>query len=284
MRLGAHVSVSGGKYKALDRGSQIGCESIQVFVRSVRSWSSGPLQKKEIEYFHKKREDIDEIYPIISHNSYLINLATKEQDKLTNSYNAMLDELVKTEQLGIEYVNMHPGNKNENESDDGALIRIANELNKLMEDTKNSKVIILLETTAGQGNDVGYKFEHMRKIIDNINNKKRIGVTFDTCHSFGAGYDFTTKSKYENMIDEFDDIIGLNYLFAFHFNDSINDLGSFKDRHEHIGSGKIGKEPFSYFINDGRFKNHPGILETPTEGDALKSFKKNLDILKSLRK
>ncbi|MEJ2248699.1 MAG: deoxyribonuclease IV [Candidatus Lokiarchaeota archaeon] len=150
---------------------------------------------------------MDEIYPIISHNSYLINLATKEQDKLTNSYNAMLDELVKTEQLGIEYVNMHPGNKNENESDDGALIRIANELNKLMEDTKNSKVIILLETTAGQGNDVGYKFEHMRKIIDNINNKKRIGVTFDTCHSFGAGYDFTTKSKYENMIDEFDDIM-----------------------------------------------------------------------------
>ncbi len=280
MRLGAHMSISGGKYKALERGNSIGCEAIQIFTGNVRSWASKPLDEEEIKLFHEKKKEYD-IYPVISHNSYLINLATTDEEKLKKSYDAMLDELTRADQLGIEYVNMHPGNKNEGEKEIDALLRIAEQINLLLKQTNKSNVIILLETTAGQGNDVGYKFEHMIAIMDEIENKKRIGVTFDTQHSFAAGYDFRTKNTYEKLWNEFDDIIGLQYLDAFHFNDSKSDLGDKVDRHDHIGNGKIGKEPFGFFINDERFKELPGILETP---NSEKTFEDNLNVLKSLRK
>jgi deoxyribonuclease-4 len=282
MRIGAHMSVSGGKYKAIEVGKELNCESIQVFIRNVRGWVSKPLDQEEIDKFLEKRKEIDCIWPIITHNSYLINLASTESEKLEKSYSAMLDELTKADQLKLEYANMHPGNKNEEEDEELALTRIANQLNKLISDTKQSKIIILLETTAGQGNDLGYKFEHLKYIIDNIKDKNRIGVCFDTAHSFAAGYDFTTQKKYDEIWDEFDNIIGLKYLFAFHLNDSQKGLGSKVDRHTHIGQGKIGKDPFGFFINDDRFKNHPGILETPKEDD-MKDIM-NLNILRSLRK
>ena len=277
------MSVSGGKYMALERGKELGCEAIQVFIRNVRGWVSKPLEQEEIDKFLEKREEIDNIWPIITHNSYLINLATTESEKLEKSYNAMLDELIKADQLKIEYANMHPGNKNEEEDDDPALTCIADQLNKLISDTMQSKVIILLETTAGQGNDLGYTFEHMKHIIDNIKDKNRIGVCFDTAHSFAAGYDFTTQKKYNEMWEEFDKIIGLKYLFAFHLNDAQKGLGSKVDRHTHIGQGEIGKNTFGFFINDDRFENHPGILETP-KGKDLKEDIMNLDLLRSLRK
>jgi deoxyribonuclease-4 len=283
MRIGAHMSISGGKYKALEAGKELHCESIQVFIRNIRGWVSKPLEQEEIDKFLEKRKEIDSIWPIITHNSYLINLATTESEKLEKSYVAMLDELTKADQLKLEYANMHPGNRNENEDEDSALNRIANHLNKLIEDTKQSKVVILLETTAGQGNDLGYKFEHMKYLIDNIKDKNRIGICFDTAHSFAAGYDFSTQKKYDEMWDDFDKIIGLKYLFAFHLNDSQKDLGSKVDRHTHIGQGKIGKNPFAFFINDDRFENHPGILETP-KGKDMKEDIMNLNILKSLRK
>lgn len=279
MRLGAHVSVAGGKYKALERGSSIGCETIQIFIRNVRAWASKPLKKEDVREFLKYKSNY-EIWPIMSHNSYLINLAGTEKEKLDKSYDAMLDELNKADLLELQYINMHPGNKNKDESDDDALKRIVNQLNKLIEENKGSKVKILLETTAGQGNDIGYSFEHMARIIDEIETKKRIGITFDTCHSFAAGYDFTTKEKYEQIWDEFDEIIGLEYLYAFHLNDSLNELGSQIDRHEHIGQGKIGLKPFSFFVNDKKFVDHPGILETP---DGLKMFEINLNKLKELK-
>jgi deoxyribonuclease-4 len=280
MRLGAHMSISGGKDKALDRGNKIGCESIQIFTGNVRRWASKPLDEKEIKLFKEKREKYN-IFPILSHNSYLVNLANTDEEKLQKSYNAMLDELTRADQLGLEYVNMHPGNKNEGEKEIDALLRIAEQINLLLNETKNSDVLILLETTAGQGNDVGYKFEHMIAIMDKIENKKRIGVTFDTQHSFAAGYDFRNKKLYEKLWNEFDDIIGLKYLYACHLNDSKSDLGNKVDRHDHIGQGKIGKEPFGFFINDERFKEVPGILETP---NSEKTFEDNLNVLKSLRK
>jgi len=164
-----------------------------------------------------------------------------------------------------------------------ALNQIANQLNKLIESTKPSNVIILLETTAGQGKGLGNKFHHFKTIIDKIQNKKRIGICFDTAHSFAAGYDFTTKKKYDGILNEFDDIIGLNYLFAFHLNDTDKSCGSRVDRHTHIGQGKIGKAPFGFFINDEKFKDMPGILETP-KGKDMKEDIMNLKILKSLRK
>jgi len=288
MRLGAHMSVTGGKYMALERGKELGCESIQVFIRSVRSWAAKPLVQSDIDDFLKKKEELkEEIWPVISHNSYLINLASIDNEKLEKSYNAMLDELIKADQLSIEYENIHPGvipisDKNEISKKE-ALTQITNQLNQLMVETKGSKVIILLETTAGQGKGLGNKFYHLATIIDKINDKSRIGVCFDTAHSFAAGYDFTTKKKYDEMWNEFDDIIGLKYLFAFHLNDTEKDLGSRVDRHTHIGQGKIGKEPFGFLLNDDRFRDHPGILETP-KGKDMKEDIMNLKVLRSLVK
>ncbi|MFX1278227.1 MAG: deoxyribonuclease IV [Promethearchaeota archaeon] len=282
------MSVSEGKDKALEIGKELGCESIQVFIRNVRSWSSKPLEQQDINDFLRKKEDLKEhIWPIISHNSYLVNLATLDKEKLEKSYDAMLDELTKAEQLSIEYENMHPGviptSDKKDITKNEALTQIAAQLNKLMEVTAPSGVIILLETTAGQGKGLGNKFHHFKTIIGKIQNKNRIGICFDTAHSFAAGYDFTSKQGYEEMWNEFDDIIGIKYLFAFHLNDTDKDCGSRVDRHTHIGQGKIGKETFGFFINDDRFKDMPGILETP-KGKDMKEDIMNLKILKSLRK
>jgi len=288
MRLGAHMSVAGGKYMALERGKELGCETIQIFIRNVRSWSAKPLVQSDIDDFLKKKEELkEEIWPIISHNSYLINLASGDNEKLEKSYSAMLDELTKATQLGIEYVNMHPGvipiSDKKSISKDEALLQIATQLNKLMVETKSSKVIILLETTAGQGKGLGNEFHHFETIINKIKDKSRIGICFDTAHSFAAGYDFTTKKKYNEMWDHFDDTIGLKYLFAFHLNDTEKELGSRVDRHTHIGQGKIGKEPFGFLLNDERFRDIPGILETP-KGKDLKEDKMNLETLRDLDK
>jgi deoxyribonuclease-4 len=282
------MSTSGGKYKAFEKARELECEALQVFIRNVRGWKSGPLKQKEIDEFIEKKEELkDIIFPVISHNSYLINLASIEKEKLENSFNAMIDELTKVEQLKIEYENMHLGvipivNKKEITKEE-ALSQIANHLNRLIESTKTSKTIILLETTAGQGKGLGNKFHHFKTLIDKIENKKRIGICFDTAHSFAAGYDFTTRKNYEDIWNEFDDVIGLKYLYAFHLNDTDKDCGSRVDRHTHIGQGKIGKEPFGFFINDERFKDLPGILETP-KGNDDKLDIMNLKTLKSLRK
>jgi deoxyribonuclease-4 len=282
------MSVTGGKYMALERGKKLGCQAIQVFIRSVRSWAAKPLVQSDIDDFLRKKAELkDEIWPIISHNSYLINLASIDEEKLEKSYNAMLDELIKADLLDVEYDNIHPGvipmsDKNEISKKE-ALIQIANQLNKLIDETKGSKVKILLETTAGQGKGLGNKFHHLATIIDKIKDKNRIGVCFDTAHSFAAGYDFITKKKYNEMWNEFDNIIGLKYLFAFHLNDTEKDLGSRVDRHTHIGQGKIGKEPFGFLLNDERFRDHPGILETP-KGKDMKEDVMNLKVLRSLIK
>ncbi|MCK4370747.1 MAG: deoxyribonuclease IV, partial [Candidatus Lokiarchaeota archaeon] len=225
MRIGAHMSVSGGKYMAFESGKELSCEAIQIFVRNVRGWTSGPLKQKEIDDFISKKEELkNKIWPVISHNSYLINLASIDDEKLEKSYNAMIDELTKVDQLNIEYANMHPGvipiDDKEEITKLEALTQIAEQLNKLMEETKSSQVVILLETTAGQGKGLGNKFHHFKTIIDKIQNKKRIGICLDTAHSFAAGYDFRTKKGYEKMWNEFDEVIGLNYLYAFHLNDT----------------------------------------------------------------
>jgi len=282
------MSVSEGKHIAFHRGRELKCEAIQVFIRNVRSWSSKPLNQKDIDVFLKTKEEFkEEIWPVISHNSYLINLASIDSEKLEKSYSAMLDELTKATQLSIEYINIHPGvipmSDKEEITKNEALLKITTKLNELMDETKGSKVIILLETTAGQGKGLGNKFHHFETIINKIKDKSRIGICFDTAHSFAAGYDFTTKKKYNEMLDHFDDVIGLKYLFAFHLNDTEKELGSRVDRHTHIGQGKIGKEPFGFLLNDERFTDIPGILETP-KGNDLKEDLMNLTTLRSLIK
>jgi deoxyribonuclease-4 len=287
MRLGAHMSVSAGKHLAIEKGKSIDCETIQMFIRNVRGWKSKPLEQKEIDQFLEVKSKFNkEIWPIFSHNSYLINLATSDEEKLNKSYEAMLDELIKAEQLQLDFVVIHPGTYNyedENETKKSGLRRIAQQINKLFNDTKGAKIKILLETVAGQGHNLGRKFYHLKEIIDNIEDKKRIGICFDTCHSFASGYDFTTTQKYNEMWNEFDDIIGLEFLLSFHLNDSEQGLGSRVDRHTHIGQGKIGKEPFGFFLNDSRFLEHPGVLETP-KGEDMKEDVMNLGILRSLIK
>jgi deoxyribonuclease-4 len=189
--------------------------------------------------------------------------------------------------LGLEYIVLHPGTAtgiDEDETEEDALKRIANNLNNLFKKTPNYKSIVCLETMAGQGNNVAYNFEQLKFIIDQIKDKNRIGVCFDTCHAFAAGYDFTTEKKYNQMWDEFDEIVGLKYLYTFHLNDSENELGSNVDRHTHIGQGKIGKEPFAFFLNDERFKNHAGVLETPKKATDTKNDVMNLKVLRSLIK
>ena len=216
----------------------------------------------------------------------MVNLATSDEEKLQKSYDAMVDEILKAEQLQLDYIVIHPGTYNyndENESKKTGLERITKQINLLFNETKGLKVKILLETVAGQGHNLGRKFHHLKTIIDGIENKQRIGVCFDTCHSFASGYDFTTKQNYDAMWDEFDKTIGLNYLMAFHLNDSEKGLGSRVDRHTHIGQGKIGKKPFGFFLNDERFEDLPGVLETP-KGDDMKEDVMNLATLRSLIK
>jgi deoxyribonuclease-4 len=286
MRIGAHMSISGGKHLALERGHELGCQTIQAFIRNVRGWASKPLEQSEIDNFLKIRDKFkDSIWPIMSHNSYLINLATSDEEKLSKSYTAMRDEILKAEQLKLDYIVIHPGTynyKDQNENKVTGLNRIAEQLNKLIAETPRFKVKILLETVAGQGHNLGRKFRHLSSIIQYINDKTRIGICFDTCHSFASGYDFTTKQKYEAMWEKFDEVIGLRYLFAFHLNDSERDLGSRVDRHTHIGQGKIGKKTFGFFINDERFAGLPGVLETP-KGDSIKFDIMNLNTLNSLK-
>ena len=281
------MMVSGGKYKAIERGLSINCETIQLFVRNVRGWNSKPLVQKEIDQFLEfKSNSKKELWPIFSHNSYLINLATSDKEKLNKSYDAMLDELIKAEQLQLDFVVIHPGTYNyedKNESKKSGLKRIAQQINKLFNETNDSKVKILLETVAGQGHNLGRKFHHLKEIINQIEFKERIGICFDTCHSFASGYDFTTKKSYNEMWDEFESVIGIKYLYAFHLNDSEKGLGSRIDRHAHIGQGKIGKDPFGFFLNDARFSDLPGILETP-KGKEMKEDIMNLKTLRSLIK
>ena len=287
MRIGAHISVSGGKYLALERGREIGCQTIQLFIRNVRGWASKPLSRSEMDDFLNKKEELKQhLWPIFSHNSYLINLATSDHEKSLKSYEAMIDELMKADQLQLDYVVIHPGTYNyedKNESKETGLKRISEQINKLFAETKDSKVKILLETVAGQGHNLGRKFHHLKTIIDKIIDKSRIGVCFDTCHSFASGYDFTSKKGYNEMWDEFESAVGLKYLYAFHLNDSENELGSRIDRHTHIGQGKIGKDPFGFFLNDARFAELPGVLETPKDKE-MKEDVMNLKTLRSLIK
>ncbi|MFX1239138.1 MAG: deoxyribonuclease IV [Promethearchaeota archaeon] len=285
MRLGSHLSVSGGKEKIFENAKTLKCETVQMFVRGVRSWDSKPLEETEIKAFLlKKKEFYGDVHPLLSHNSYLINLARTDEEKLKKSFDAMVDELTKASQLEIDFVVIHPGVIPKDEKDltiKDALLNISRQLNKLLTKIKKFKATILLETTAGQGSGLGSKFEHIGTIIENIDEKDRIGACFDTSHVFAAGYDFTTESKYDEMWEEFEDKIGLEYLRAFHLNDSETKFSSKIDRHAHIGKGEMGLKPFELLVNDERFKKLPGILETPKSKD-YKEDEMNLKTLRNL--
>ena len=277
--LGAHVSISGGIYKAPQRGKDIGCDAIQIFSKNQMQWTAKPLTIQEAEKF-KKELVVNDIKDTVIHTSYLINIGSPDKEKLEKSRNALIDEFERAMLLGIPYIVLHPGS-HMGKGEELGLDIVAESINYIFDITKGNNTMLLLETTAGQGSNLGYKFEQIAYLIEKTKDKDRIGVCFDTCHIFAAGYDIRTKEAYEKTIREFDKIIGIPNLKAIHLNDSKNDIGTRKDRHEHIGKGYIGLSAFEFIVNDERFANIPMILETP---GGEKYYRENLEILRSLIK
>lgn len=277
--LGAHTSIAGGVSTAIDRASKLDFTAIQIFSKNNNQWKAKPLDEKEITAF-KEKWSKSNIQYILVHDSYLINLCAKNKQLLEKSRNAFIDELTRCEQLGIEHLNFHPGAHTGQGEEEGLKI-IAESINVAHDKTKNYKVKSMLETTAGQGTNLGYTFEQLSKIIDMVDDKERMCVCIDTAHIFAAGYDIKSKVGYKKTMKEFDDIIGIELLKCFHMNDSKKELGSRVDRHEHIGKGFIGKEGFSNIMNDKKIAHIPKVLETP-KGKDMKEDVMNLEMLRSL--
>jgi len=271
--LGAHISISGGVDLAPERGRALGCDTIQIFSKNQRQWIAKELDEDTIKKFKENLKAYNIKKPVV-HDSYLINLASKDPDTLRKSQEAFLDEAKRTAQLGIQYLVFHPGSN----SDKAAGIKlIAETLNKAIE--KYPQVTFLLETTAGQGNYIGRTFEELAQIIELVEKKEHVGICFDTAHVFESGYDISTEEGYYKTLEEFDKIIGLAKIKCFHLNDSKTPLGSNVDRHEHIGKGMIGLTGFKLLLNDKRFSDIPMILETP---GAEEFYAENLKVLRSL--
>ena len=277
--LGAHMSVSGGVHTAVDRATSIGCTALQVFTKNNNQWNGKPFTENDIALY-KQKISAAGIVPVVSHDSYLINLCATNPDILKKSRAAFIDELERCEQLGIQLLNFHPGS-HLGLGDEEGIKGICESLNIAHDATKDFKVKSVLEATAGQGTNVGYKFEHLRAIIDGVDHPERMAVCIDTCHIFAAGYDIATEKGYEETFKQFDAIVGLDRLVTFHVNDSKKGLGSHVDRHEHIGKGAIGLTGFRLLMNDERFAHIPKILETP-KSDDLHEDVENMGVLKGL--
>lgn len=282
MPIGAHMSISGGIDKAFTRGKEAGCELIQIFTKSSNQWKARPLTEEDVREFERKKQDTG-IWPVLAHNSYLINLASPDNRLHEKSTDAMLIEMERAETLGLPYLIMHPG-AHVGSGEEAGLKRISDSINHLFDMTRGYSLKLLLETTAGQGTVLGHRFEHIALIINGVRDKKRIGVCLDTCHSYVAGYDII--NKYDGVFQEFDKIIGLKRLKAFHLNDTLKGLGSRVDRHWHIGKGELGLETFKRIMRDERFKEMPMIIETPKgiDEDGRDLDTVNLGILKELRR
>ncbi|MBQ6682974.1 MAG: deoxyribonuclease IV [Bacteroidales bacterium] len=260
--IGAHVSASGGICNAILNAEAIGANAFALFTRNQRSWVSKPLATDEINLFRSLLAERGfEPQYVLPHDSYLINLGSPDEETLQKSRTAFLDEMKRAEQLGLTMLNFHPGSHLNKISEEECLDQIAREINAALSQTKG--VTSVIENTAGQGTNLGWRFEHIRRIIDGIDDKSRVGVCIDTCHTLAAGYDLSTEMGYQFCFDEFESIIGFQFLRAIHLNDSKKNAGSHVDRHETLGNGFLGKEFFSRFMHDPRFDNMPIILETP---------------------
>ncbi|HFS82703.1 MAG TPA: deoxyribonuclease IV [Epsilonproteobacteria bacterium] len=277
--VGAHVSASGGVYNAPLNAMKIGAKAFALFTKNQRQWKAKPLDEKTISLF-KKNLEASGILPrhVLPHDSYLINLGHHETEKLEKSRAAFIDELERCEQLGLDKLNFHPGshlvkipkrdpNYEEKlaEAENHCLEVIADSMNLAIEATRGSDVRLVIENTAGQGSNLGYKFEHLAFIIERIEEKSRVGVCLDTCHTFTGGYDLRTREAYDETMDAFDSIVGFDYLMGMHLNDSKPPLGSHVDRHHSLGQGEIGWGAFEFIMNDARMDDIPLILETIDE-------------------
>ncbi len=281
MNFGAHMSISGGVNLALERGKGIGCNAVQLFVQNRNQWKARAFRREEMTAFRAGMRDFEPGF-VIAHSIYLINLASPEPGILGKSKRGFLVEMRRAERLGISHIVLHPGS-HRGAGERQGIETIAESLNYVLDETAGDDLQVLLETTAGQGNSIGHTFEQLAGIIEGIEHKNRIGVCFDTCHAFAAGYDLRSKRAYNAAFRHFDGTIGLDRLRAFHLNDSLKELGSRVDRHTHIGEGHLGIEAFRHLVNDERFFDRPMILETP-KGPDMEEDIRNLELLRGLRK
>ena len=268
MKLGAHVSVAGGLQNAIPWALEIEADTFQMFSKNQRQWIAKPLTDEDIEAFKTPLSETD-LGPLMIHDSYLINMGSPDETKGTRVQVAFLEEYHRCEALSVAYLNFHPGSHTHPKKDmrddkqirNEALERIASHMNKTLEETKGYDSKLVIENAAGQGTNVGIKFEEINHIIDHIDDKKRVGVCIDTQHAWASGYDW--RNDFDQIWDDFEEIVGMEYLVALHLNDSKSDLGSRVDRHDNIGVGKLGKKTFKSFMQEKRLEHLAGYLETP---------------------
>lgn len=262
--VGAHVSAEGGVQNAPLNAKEIGARAFALFTKNQRQWFSNPLSAKSISEFRSNCEKLDyKPFQILPHDSYLINLGHAEKEALEKSRKSFLDEVQRCELLGLDRINFHPGSHLKLTGVEECLKIIAESIN--ITNSKTKRVIAVIENTAGQGTNLGHTFEQIRFIIDNVEDKSRVGVCVDTCHAFTSGYDVKSPKGFEETFRKFDEIIGLGYLKGMHLNDSKKDFATRVDRHENLNRGFLGEETFRLIMNDDRFDDMPLILETPEE-------------------
>lgn len=260
--IGAHVSASGGVSNAVANALEIGANAFALFTRNQRQWYPKPLEEEEIKNFRSAVKEAGiEPKHILPHASYLINLGNPDPTNLKKSRDAFLDEMQRCEQLGLTLLNFHPGSHLKKMSEEDCLAQIAEEINIALQKTKG--VTAVLENTAGQGTNLGYRFEHLKAIIDQVEDMDRVGVCIDTAHTLAAGYDIRTEEGYRETMYQIDKIIGLEYLRGIHLNDSLKELASRVDRHASVGEGVMGMTLFEVLMQDERLADIPIILETP---------------------
>lgn len=279
LELGAHMSIAGGCELALRRAADFGMASCQLFTKNASQWKAKPIDAAAVDRFREEQAHT-RIQHLVAHDSYLINLASPDDTLRERSRLAFGDELDRCEQLGIPYLVTHPG-AHVGSGAAPAMQRVATEINRIHDDRPDGTTMTLLETTAGQGTTLGRSFEELAEIIDGIHDRRRVGICFDTCHAFVAGYDLRDDSTYHDTMTAFDDILGLDQLRVFHLNDAKKGLGSRVDRHAPIGDGELGLDAFGLILNDPRFDGLPGLLETP-KGDDGEEDRRNLSTLRSL--
>ena len=262
--IGPHVSASGGVENAPLNAMQVGATAFALFTKNQRQWFSAPLSEKSIDAFkaNLEKSGITPDY-VLPHDSYLINLGSPDAEGLEKSRKSFLEEMQRCEQLGLKMLNFHPGSHLKQITVEECLTRVAESINFALD--KTSGVTAVIENTAGQGTNVGFSFHHLAYIIDKVEDKSRVGVCLDTCHTYSAGYDLKTEAGYKSTFEEFEDVVGFKYLRAIHLNDTKKEFGSRVDRHDSIGKGLLGMGFFERFMKDPRFDNMPLILETPDE-------------------
>jgi len=279
MRFGAHMSTGGGIWRALERGMQISCDSVQLFVKNNMQWFGKPYLPEHITQFRTQR-DLGKVQCIFGHAGYLINLAAAPSDNRDKSIQSLIQEVELASSIDLPFLVLHPG-AHLGGGEPAGLDWVVKGLDEVFRATRTSRVRIALENTAGQGSCLGCKLQHLAAIYDGVATPARLGICLDTAHFLAAGYDIRTPKGWDSAMAELDAAVGLDQIVAFHLNDSKTELGSRVDRHAHIGQGKIGREAFRFIVNDPRFKTHPGCLETPKSDDLHEDIE-NLKILRSL--